>query len=293
GSKVEDLRQQLIKILAHLEAFIDFPDEDIDPETGNALSARIQSLAEETSLLAATATAGRILREGVRTVICGAPNAGKSSLLNTLTGQDRAIVTEIPGTTRDTIEESIQLGGILLRLTDTAGIRDTDDVVEQAGIERSNRALSQAELVLEVLDGTQPPPESPPIPEGAIHLRLRNKADLPMNPSWNDASLSEFHPISCTTGEGLSALREQAQELLLQRKASSDLALVINARHQVALENTSKFLNTGREGLQRGVAPEFIAVDLRSALESLGEITGKTDIEEILGEIFQTFCIGK
>lgn len=296
GHEIETIRQDLIQVIAHVEAYIDFPDEDIDPETGGQIARRIESLSSRIQTLAATADQGRLLREGIRTVLCGEPNAGKSSLLNRLTGYDRAIVASQPGTTRDTIEESINLRGIPLRLVDTAGLREPLDSVEREGVARSTREIAEAELVLEVIDGHLPPSRDsiPILPApGAIHLRILNKADLGLHALWSSETGS-FSVISCESGAGLDDLQDRMLAAMLgdtQARAHPEVA--VNARHLHALRSSHNSLREAVSGLENQSPPELTAADLRSALHSLDEILGKTDIESILGEIFRSFCIGK
>lgn len=294
GNRVERLRQGLISVLAHLEAWIDFPEEDIDPETGEQLNSRIHSVLGALEELRATARQGRILREGVPTVICGSPNVGKSSLLNLLLGFDRAIVSETAGTTRDTLEEIINLEGIPLRLIDTAGLRDTADQIELAGMARTGKSIQEAELILEVCDGHLPPgPTAIQAPGGAIHLRVLNKADLGIHPGWTLDAVTLA--LSCLTGQGLAELKAAMIRALTQdpQGSTDDWSIHVNARHLQALNTARDHLRDALNQLRAGAPPELAAADLRSALHQLGEIVGKTDIEEILDVVFSRFCIGK
>lgn len=297
GREARALRAPLIEILAHLEAFIDFPDEDIHPDTGSALAARLDDLITRARLLLATAEQGRILRHGARTVITGAPNVGKSSLLNTLLGFERAIVSPTAGTTRDTIEEIIQVHGIPLRLVDTAGLRaDTSDAIERLGIQRTHAELERADLILEVLDASQPPAAQPraPVPDSARarHLILLNKADLGTHPDWTTGERTLL--LSSLHGTGIPELRHAIRHIFQQAgPLSVDHPIAINTRHKRAFERVETHILAARTALQEHAAPEFIALDLREALHALGEVIGHTDIEQILDVIFSTFCIGK
>lgn len=292
GEKLRGLREDVLGLLAHVEAYIDFPDEDIDPDTGAALLARIDAARDSVDRLLATADQGRVLREGVRTAIAGAPNVGKSSLLNRLLGFDRAIVSDIAGTTRDTLEEVINLRGLPLRLIDTAGLRESDDVLEKAGIERSRAALAQADLILEVADGSQPrtffqPVENAPKPR----LLILNKADLPEDPSWDGA---EAVRISCASGAGLDALADAIEALLKGGALAWNADLVaINARHQACLKHARTALEAARQLLAAAQPPELVAEELRAAMHAIGDVMGHADAEELLGVIFGRFCIGK
>lgn len=290
GRRIAELRRELLGVLAHLEAHIDFPDEDIDPATGAALLGRIEGLREEVGRLLQTADQGRVLREGLRTVICGPPNAGKSSLLNRLLGYERAIVSHLPGTTRDTLEEVINVRGIPVRLIDTAGMRDGGDVLENAGMERTRQMLERAALVLEVADASNPPQAgAAPVSSGAPVVRVLNKCDLGVDGAWTDGIR-----ISCKTGEGFEALTQAIFDAAMQGSGTpEDYMIAINARHQACLEAAREFLRAAREGIVEGLSPEFIAIELRGALDAVGDVAGRLDAEELLGEIFSRFCIGK
>ena len=292
GRRIQALRADLLAILAHVEAYIDFPDEDIDPQTGAALLGQVDRARGQIAHLLGTAGQGRILREGLRTVIFGAPNVGKSSLLNRLLGYDRAIVSSIPGTTRDTLEEVINLGGIPVRLIDTAGIRASEDLVERAGIERTHSVLASADLVLQVLEASAPP--APLEPLDVPKIVVLNKSDLGVHEGWEDPSWQCAIPISCATGHGFEALTQAMVQTALQGAVrADDFIVAINARHQSCLRSASGFLNAARDAMERSVSPEFVSIELRAALDAVGEIVGRADAEELLGEIFSTFCIGK
>ena len=297
GQRVNVLREDLLSLVAHVEAFIDFPDEDIDPDTGNILIARTDGLIAALDALLATAGQGRILREGVRTVIYGEPNVGKSSLLNLLLGHERAIVSETPGTTRDTIEESLNVRGLPLRLTDTAGLRESADPLENAGMAHTRRTLARADLALHVVDGSQPPSEFPdPVrPEATsapVELLVLNKSDLGVHSCWG--SHRDAVRVSCRNGEGLEKLADAIYERVTGGQLSwGDATVAINARHQACLQRAREALLAGREALRGGTSPEFAALDLRAALDAVGAVVGQVDTEDILGKIFSTFCIGK
>ncbi len=296
SQQIEALRLDLIEVTAHVEAYIDFPDEDIDLESRDRISRRITTAVDSIHKLLATADRGKILREGIKTVLCGAPNAGKSSLLNQLLGYDRAIVTDRPGTTRDTIEESINLAGIPLVLTDTAGIRDSSDEIEAEGIERSRSQVQQAELVLIVVDRSQPKNQSPAIaaPDGARVVTILNKSDLEPHPDWLGGEATGI-AVSCTTGEGIDELRSHLLREITGSASGFDRGdlVSINTRHQHYLRSALDGLTAGQKQLTAEQSPEFVAFELREALDAIGAVVGKTDIEEILGSIFSTFCIGK
>jgi len=294
GQTITALRDQLLAALAHLEAWIDFPEEDIDPDTGAALHARIATVAAGVQQLMATADKGRLLREGVRMVIAGAPNAGKSSLLNRLLGFERAMVSGTAGTTRDTIEETVMLGGIPVRLVDTAGLRDgSEDELERAGMARTRQQLASADLLMEVVDATLPPSHrlAFPDPLPPHRLLLLNKADLGIHPDWSG---SGGIPVSCLSGHGIDqAITAITTTITGIPSEGGDTDAAVNARHLNCLQRAHHALHAALSQLNAGAAPEFTSLDLREALEALGDITGRTDTEDLLGVIFSQFCIGK
>lgn len=288
GQEIIALRDTVLEVVAHLEAWIDFPEEGIDPATGRLLLSKINTALKRSEQLLSMADEGRVLREGVRVAIAGLPNAGKSSLLNRLLGMDRAIVSEIPGTTRDTIEESACLRGVLFPLTDTAGLRDTNDPVEREGVARSTRAMDSADLVLHVFDASS---ESSPTPLHEREILVANKCDLlPADSS----RFSNAIPVSSLTGQGFEALIDAMTNACGAHHISAgDSLAAINARHKALLESTAAALLAAADLVKKNAPPELAAVELRSALDALGRIVGATDTEDILGEIFSRFCIGK
>ncbi len=292
SQRVGGLIEQLLHTLAHLEAYIDFPEEDISPESMEALLQGITTLRGGIAQLLATADEGRLLREGVRTAIIGAPNAGKSSLLNCLLGFQRAIVSEIAGTTRDTIEERVNIGGLSLRLIDTAGIHESDDLIERAGMQRSHQARAEADLVLHVVDGSMPAPCTQ-LDSGsaAPHILIINKSDQAIHPDWQEQQGAI--PFSCATGAGREELEARISALFVQQAAESDSYAAINLRHRHALERADELLLAAQESIRAGDSPEFSSLELRDALDALGTISGKVDTEELLGVIFSQFCLGK
>ena len=288
GDEVSGIRADILEAVAHLEAWIDFPEEGIDPATGELLLKKVSSCISRIGLLLSTAESGRVLREGVRVAIVGRPNVGKSSLLNRLLGMERAIVSPIPGTTRDTIEESACLRGILFRLTDTAGLRETGDPVEREGVDRAFRAIEQADLVLHILDASAEFTEPELRPR---EILVANKTDL----SPHNARLpANAVRVSAKTGAGFPELVEaMIRETCGQHLAAGPSLAAVNSRHKTLLESAAKSLGSAAALLQAGEPPELPAIELRAALDSVGQIIGTADTEEILGEIFGRFCIGK
>ncbi len=293
GDQSEILREAMIEVVAHVEAYIDFPEEDIDPATGKALVGKVDAIITGINKMLSTAEQGRILREGVRTVICGEPNVGKSSLLNALLGYDRAIVSEVAGTTRDTVEEVVNLQGIPLRLIDTAGVRESGDQIEQQGVARSEQQIEMADLIIEVVDGSQPGERllSAEAIAGRHHVLVINKEDMGIDPAWQG---EEGVKISCQSENGLAQLSDHIAETLSMSEAVlGGHVVAINARHQDCLQRAKRALETSKLGFEDFEGAEFVSLDLREALEAVGEIAGRVDTEEIFDEIFGTFCIGK
>lgn len=287
GARVGEIREALLDIVAHLEAYIDFPDEDIDPDTGAAMRGRMTTALAGIDTLLATADDGRILREGVRLAICGRPNAGKSSLLNRLLGYERAIVSPTPGTTRDTIEEGLSLHGIPFRVIDTAGLRETPDAIEREGVRRARAIIDDADVVVRVVDAAEPAAlDDSPVAEKEI--LVLNKSDLA--PS---AAVDAIR-ISCLTGDGIPRLIDAiAASVHTGRLGDRESLAAINARHHACLQRARASLGAAIERFDAGEAPEFVAIDLRAALDAAGEVVGVVDTDDILGRIFGTFCIGK
>ena len=294
GLETEEIRSLLLQIVAQIEAYIDFPDEDIAPQTGEALAGQLALAQKRIESLLATAQQGRILREGARVVIYGEPNVGKSSLLNILLGQERAIVSDTAGTTRDTVEEVLNLGGFPVRLIDTAGHRKTIDELERVGVERTLDKVAQADLVLEVVDASAPRRESMLRSESKNlrQLLVLNKCDLPRHADW--IGVGDLVEISCAEGWGLDRLISAiVGEFAHGDGTWGQDAVAVNVRHQSCLRRARGALEEAYGQLRGGVGPEFVAVDLRLALDAIGEVAGRVEAEELLGEIFGQFCIGK
>ena len=299
---VNALSDQLAGLLAEIEASIDFPEEDLDFMKVETQLETARAVQNDLTILLDTADEGRIITEGVKVAILGKPNVGKSSLLNALVGATRAIVTDIPGTTRDTIEETINLNGIPLKLMDTAGIRHTDDIVEQHGVERSKAVIDTAELLLLMFDASQPlntaDLELLQAAQSATAILILNKVDLPVVTPATTLLLhcpkKRMVETAIPEGKGLETLTSTiAEELLGGESGIGESPIVTNARHQDALRRANEGLNYAIESLENGMPPDLVAVDLRIGLDGLGDIVGKTTTEDILDRIFSQFCVGK
>jgi tRNA modification GTPase len=301
SGQVNALRDRLIEVLAHLEANIDFGEEDLELMGLKQVEAQLGEAGGELARLVAGAAVGRILRDGLRTTIVGRPNVGKSSLMNALLGQERVIVTHIPGTTRDVVEESIQIAGVPVVLSDTAGLRSTDDPVESIGVARSRDALEGADLALVVVDGAQPlTPEDRALlhqARGFSAVVVLNKSDLPQAADAGEVAAlaaTQAIAVSALTGYGLEELRETISARIWSGATRADAgSLVTNVRHKQALERAAEHVQAGRDAIAAGLSEEYVAEDVRDALDALGEIVGLTLTEEVIDRIFSSFCIGK
>lgn len=283
-------RENLLQILAHLEAYIDFPEEDIAPQVGHSFELKINSTLQIISQLLLSARDGLLLSQGLKVALIGLPNAGKSSLMNALLQKDRSIVSSQPGTTRDTVEEMIQIDGVQIRLVDTAGLHETDQEIEQLGIARTKQAITEADLLLWVIDSSQPLPSLDPalLNPATPLLACYNKSDL--IPAVHQKPFS----VSSTTGQGITELRQHMSQLLQLNSQSASLdQIIINTRHQQHLLRAQAALTQALLQKQSHQAPELISSDLREALHSIGEIIGQTSNEDILDRLFKNFCIGK
>jgi len=296
--RINQLRDNLVRILAHIEAHIDFPDEDIAPDTKAALLQQLEDARAFMDELLRTATEGQILRRGIRAAIIGRPNAGKSSLLNQLLGHDRAIVSPIAGTTRDTIEETANIRGLPIVFIDTAGLRESTDSIEAEGIRRSRQTLVHADLILQIFDASEAisAEDEAYLAQFAQKKRIliRNKIDLPHRlilPAVPGVSVID---VSCMTGQGLETLKDTVKELIWAGEIRAEmLQVMINSRHQDALQRARTSVERTIEALRADLALELAALDLRIATNAVGEIVGKTSTEDLLDSIFSQFCLGK
>lgn len=305
GQQVSGLRNSLLAVLAHVEAGIDFSDEDISFVGRTELIASIEGTRMQIQQMVSTAETGRILREGGRIAIVGKPNVGKSSLLNTLLQANRAIVTDIPGTTRDLIEDSVEWQGLRLTFVDTAGLRDTSDVVEQEGIRRSRMAQEESDVVLHVVDAAEVGKTANAAfvsPSLSRHeMIVMNKIDLlnsgavvELCEALSQESSHTVVPISVRTGEGIAELKRLIEALFLGPSLEANDGLIItNLRHRLALERAMSCLDEALTSISSDIRPEFFAVDLRGASDALGEVVGDITSDDVLNRIFSEFCIGK
>ncbi|MFL0270254.1 tRNA uridine-5-carboxymethylaminomethyl(34) synthesis GTPase MnmE [Candidatus Clostridium radicumherbarum] len=300
SKEIKLVRNKLLEIIAHIEATVDFPEDDLEEATSEFTSKRLSNILSEIDNLLSSADEGKILREGLTTVIVGKPNVGKSSLLNSLLQEKRAIVTDVPGTTRDVIEEYMNLDGVPIKLTDTAGIRFTEDYVEKIGVERSKEKIKEADLIILMLDASRELDNEDLEIIDAIkeskYVVLLNKSDLPNKINKSDLMLLNSKyilEISAATGEGIDFLKDTIKQLFFKGEVTSSSAIITNIRHKQALLNAKKSLCSAVEALKNTQAIDLASIDLRDAWSSLGEITGETVEEDILDKIFSEFCIGK
>ena len=301
--EMTSLKEDLVEQLALIEAHIDFPEEEIDPISLGKMRQDLKRMIHQIEGWIASFEEGKIFREGISCAIIGKTNVGKSSLLNVLLKEERAIVTPIPGTTRDVIEEVLNICGIPVRLMDTAGLRKAMDSIEQEGVRRAKERVSDSDFVLLMIDGSRPLDADDmeifeEIKEKKKVVAL-NKKDLPLKISLEDVkSRFQENPIisiSCLRNEGIDDLKEAIYHYLVHRdvRSSPEHLIVANIRHKTALSQMRDNLSNAVKGLEERTSPEFIAFEIRSALEALGEIVGETTTEEILNRIFEQFCIGK
>lgn len=305
--RIDAIYSGLTDVMAHFCAVLDYPDEDLDPFQTQQLQEALQAQEEALTALLRTSRRGRLLSQGLTCVFLGRPNAGKSSLLNALAGYERAIVTPIPGTTRDTVEATVTLEGYLFRLVDTAGLRDSDDPIEQLGVARSRQALDQADLILLVCDGTQELGEEDTALLGqaldqADTLLVMNKSDLPgygcpMFRAEDTAHTLSVVGLSAKTGLGLEFLEEElvrrAQALLPQAGQRASELLLTNQRQTDAVRRAAESVARAGQALEQGVTPDALLTDVEQAMAALGELMGRTVREDITSRIFQRFCVGK
>jgi len=300
GNAVNELVETLLHLIAHLEAYIDFPDEDLPPENMDGPSKELSILIRKIENLISTSEYTTLLHEGICTVIAGEPNAGKSSLLNALTGSERAIVSDQPGTTRDYIEDRLTIGSYLLRVVDTAGLHEAQSDIECIGINKAIEQASKSDLLLLVVDASKP---YPTLPEAVKERLLQGKALLVINKTdlieegipYNSGKLNIPHiQISALKQEGINRLRNKILEILESDiKVPDEQSVLVSARHAGALEVAKKALMEAKQKLKENIFIELVANDLRASLEAMEQITGRIDNERMLDHLFSSFCIGK
>lgn len=310
SDKIKAFRNDILSIIAHLEASIDFPEDDIEGMDFEDTREKVKLLQDKIRKILESANTGIILRDGLKTAIIGKPNAGKSSIMNLLLGQERAIVTDVPGTTRDSIEEYVNIGGIPLRLIDTAGIRNTDDIVEKIGVEKAYSYANDAELVLAVFDSNE---ELNSEDEEIIQLMdncpgnvivIMNKMDLSADinndiisekiKNCHNARIRGIVPMSAKSGEGKDILENLLKDIVYGGHTNIvESQALCDARQGEILRQTANLLDETINTIDMGMSEDFIVIDLRSAWEKLGEITGETIEDDIVDQIFSNFCIGK
>ena len=295
--KLAPIYEELVNLCSHFHAVLDYPDEDIEDFGLQNYTATLRAAAKELYALLQTYGQGRILRQGVAAAIVGRPNVGKSSLLNRLAGFDRAIVTDIPGTTRDTVEESVMVGSTRLRLIDTAGIRQTADTVEAMGVERSKKALAEADLAIFLCDGSQPLTQEDRdiialCMDAPNAIALINKSDLGKTVQPGELPFMTILPVSIKEGTGLEMLPEVLEEMF-GGGMPCDGSILTNARQYDACRRAYEAMLESLKGLKLGQTPDAVLTDVEAAMEAMGEVTGATVREDITARIFERFCVGK
>ena len=299
--KIRGIREKILYEIAFIESALDDPEHISLEGYGERLSGILDPVIREVEALLKSADNGRVMREGIRTVILGKPNVGKSSLMNLLLGQERAIVTEIAGTTRDTLEEHMSLSGISLHVIDTAGIRDTEDVVEKIGVERALKAAKEGDLIIYVADGSRPLDDSDRKIIEFIRTRkaivLINKMDLPMEADKKELerlSGKRVIPVSAKEEQGIEELEQEIKTLFYSGNLTfNDQVYITNVRHKEALEHALSSLNLVKNSIEQGMPEDFYSIDLTDAYEELGKIIGEAVEDDVVNEIFSRFCMGK
>ena len=297
--EIKSVRDELVHLCAKMQVLIDYPDEDLEDITEDDIKNVCRGCADKVEKLIESSDNGRMMRDGIRTAIVGKPNVGKSSILNCLAQEERAIVTDIAGTTRDVIEESVTIKGIPLVLSDTAGIRETDDAVEKIGVEKSRQHLDSADLVIVVTDGAvgldDEDREVLLATDNKRRIILLNKSDIDTKVSSSDFSDNDIViEMSAKTGEGIDKLANAIEELCkLNDIASENGRIITNMRHKSALIGARDALVRVADALEMGMPSDIVSIDIAQALDSLGEITGETVSESVVGDIFHNFCVGK
>lgn len=298
---INEIRNSLVSLAASMQVIIDYPDEELEDVTCEDILNSVITAEKKVSALINTAENGKIIKDGIKTVICGRPNVGKSSLLNFLAREERAIVTDIAGTTRDVIEESINLDGIPLILTDTAGIHETENEIEKIGVEKSLKSIDEAELIIMVTDASRAPDENEKTlleqTKDKKRIILLNKTDIKNENAMDELRTlvgDEAIEISAKTGEGADELIKKIKKMYnIGEIGMSDDCIVTNMRHVRALSEAKNALIRARESLELNMPSDIASIDINIAIDSLGEITGAVVSEDIVSAIFHSFCVGK
>lgn len=295
--RIAPVYDKLTNMMAHFHAVLDYPDEDIDPFELTAFQNDLWTAQHTLEDLLSTYRRGQVLRHGIRAVILGKPNAGKSSFLNALAGFDRVIVTDIAGTTRDAVEETVKIGRHLIRLVDTAGIRNTDDKIEQMGVERAEAAAHHADLAIYICDSStaltaEDERAQDAAQEAPCAIAILNKQDLPQLVDPSDLPFEWIVPFCAKTGSGLEQL-EYALDCIFDDETPCDGSILTNTRQANAIARAVKSIQQAQLSMKLGMTPDAVLVDVEAAMESLGEVTGQTMREEITNRIFERFCVGK
>ncbi len=300
SKEIKGLREKLLSTIAHIEATVDYPEDDLEEVTAEMAIKDLEITKKEIKGFIETAEEGKILREGLSTVIVGKPNVGKSSLLNALTKENRAIVTDIPGTTRDIIEEYINISGIPIKIIDTAGIRQTEDVVEKIGVERSRAKINDADLIIFILDSSNELSEEDKEIINHIsnkkYMILLNKSDLNSKitkENLDNINCKEIYSISAKTGQGIDKVRVAIKDMFFKGEISTNNVIITNSRHKEALLRAYECIESAIDTLNHTFAIDLASIDIRNAWTFLGEITGDSLEENIIDKIFKSFCLGK
>jgi tRNA modification GTPase len=300
SKQLRPIKEGLVELIVHFESSVEFVEDDLDPLNTALFISRIDAFIERLDKLVSSYRIGKLVRSGIKLALIGRPNVGKSSLFNALLGRDRAIVTHLPGTTRDTLNESFVINGIPIDLIDTAGIRDTEDIVEQIGVDRTKSAINEADLVIAVVESTSalPPEEIELFNQFPIGLYAINKCDL--GDGLSDTAIrilpndSPVIKVSAITGAGIEELKQAIhRRIAVEAQSNTEDAIITNERHYSALEQTVATLHQAKQDLTAGFTEEVALANLHQALRTLGVITGETLITDIINQIFSTFCIGK
>jgi len=297
SAEIKEIRDSILNLLAFIEVTVDFPEEDLEFTTGQEVSEKLSELLQKVGSLIRTSEEGKIIRDGLSIAIIGKPNVGKSSLMNALLKENRAIVTDIPGTTRDIIEEYLNIDGIPIKITDTAGIRETDDVVERIGVDRSKSKIDEADLIVFVLDSSRPLDQEDIdiieyIKDRKI-VTLVNKVDLEEKLKLEGYDLGETIQVSALNGYGLNELKDKIKQLFFHGQVEAKDYMVTNRRHKEALMRANEKMHAAKTAIDQGISLDLAAIDLNASWNYFGEITGDTLSEDLVDKIFSDFCIGK